>query len=73
MICNGTGIFSIGNKKPLNNSVGKNKLIMEVNMAVCCVFALLEINMPKESEVMVNKILSAINNHKLPTIGTSST
>ena len=73
MTCNGTGIFSTGNRNPLNSSVGRNKLIIDANWAVRWVLAAFEIRIPRDSAVMVNNVLSAINNHKLPTIGTSST
>ena len=72
MICNGTGIFSIGNIKPLKSSVGRNRLIMEVNIAVCCVFAEFDMSIPTESEVIVKRILSAINSIRLPLMGTLS-
>ena len=69
----GNGIFSTGNIKPLNMIVGKNMPINEINMAACCDAALDDISRPKDNETNVNKILSNINNTKLPLIGTSST
>ena len=68
---NGKGIFSIGNIKPLNIIVGKNIPINEINIAVCCESVTDEMSNPNDKQVMVNKILSLINNSKLPLMGTS--
>src|SRR5665213_2448129 len=73
MICKCKGMFSTGNKNPLNKSEGRNKLIMDVNWAVCWVLAELEINIPSEREVIVNRMLSPTNKNKLPRTGTSRT
>ena len=71
--CNGHGMLSIGNRNPLNNKVGKNKLNSDVNMADCWVEEALEINMPVASAVIVNKMLSTSSKARLPFIGTRST
>ena len=42
-----TGIFSRGNIKPVNITVGSNIPINEINMAVCCDAVELEISNPK--------------------------
>ena len=48
MTCNGTGIFSIGNIKPVNNIVGTNIPIIEISIAACCDCVTFEINKPKD-------------------------
>ena len=71
IILNGKGIFSIGKMNPLNITVGKNITINEINIADCCESVPAEISKPRPKETMINKILSAYNNVKLPLIGTS--
>ena len=34
-ICNGKGIFSIGYINPESSIVGKNRVIMDINIATC--------------------------------------
>ncbi|MOA39326.1 hypothetical protein D3C78_1610940 [compost metagenome] len=59
--------------KPVNNMVGNNIPINESSIAVCCEAVLVDISNPKESAVIMNKVLMAINSNTLPLIGTSST
>ena len=54
-------MFSIGNIKPLSIIVGRNIPVSEINIAVCCESVADEISKPKDKQVMVNKILSALN------------
>lgn len=53
--------------------VGKNIPVNEMNIAVCCDAVTEEINKPNDKQVIVNKMLSLINNHKLPLMGTPNT
>src|SRR6478735_5982331 len=69
----GSGIFSIGNIKPLSIIVGRNIPVNAMNMAVCCESVLVEMSKPKAKQVSVNKILSKMSSNKLPLTGTSST
>ena len=73
MACNIQGILSIGNTKPESSIVGIINAINETIIAVCCVSVLVEIKMPKESEVKTNNTHIPINNARLPTIGISNT
>ena len=50
--------------------VGSIKPIREIIIAVCCVAEMVEIRIPKASEVMINKMLSNPNKNKLPFTGT---
>ena len=69
----GKGIFSTGNIKPLNMMVGKNKPIIEMNIAVCCESVTDEISKPNDKQVMINNMLSPISSTRLPLIGTPKT
>ena len=70
---NGKGMFSMGNINPLSITVGKNIPVNAINIAVCCESVRDEINSPNDKQVIVNKMLSLINNIKLPLIGTPKT
>ena len=71
--CSGMGMFSMGNIKPLNNKAGSNIPIKEINMATCCELVRTEIRIPIDKQVMMNKVLMAYNNKRLPLIGKLST
>src|SRR5688500_12228179 len=59
-ICNGNGMFSIGNIEPLSITVGRNMPVSEMNIAVCCELVTEEISNPNERHVMINSTPSAI-------------
>ena len=73
MICMGNGMLSMGNKNPLNINVGRKRPTNETNIATVCVFAIDEINMPRDKEVMMNNIPTASNKIMLPFNGTFNT
>ena len=66
MICNGNGILDIGKIKPDNMITGSINPISEIIMAVCCEFDTVEIKIPNESAVTMNRIVSKANNIKFP-------
>ena len=53
--------------------VGNIKPIREIIIAVCCVADMVEIKIPKASDVMINRTLSIPNKNKLPLTGTLNT
>ena len=67
--CKGCGILEIGKINPDKSITGSIKPINEIIMAVCCVSETVEIRMPNDKEVMINKILSAASKNKLPLTG----
>lgn len=69
MICSGNGILEMGNINPDNIITGSINPAKENIMAVCCDWAMVEIKIPSDSAVMMNKILSNANKSKLPSIG----
>ena len=73
MIRKGKGIFSLGNIMPLNNIVGRNNPISDMNIAVCCELVEDDISRPKERQVKVNRMLSQESKSRFPLIGTSRT
>ena len=73
MICNGNGILEMGKIKPERMMTGSINPIKESIMAVCCELETVEINIPNESAVMMNKTLSKASKNKLPSIGILNT
>lgn len=69
IICIGKGILEIGKIKPDKIITGSIKPNNEIIIAVCCESVTVDISIPKERAVMMNKILSNANKNKLPTIG----
>ena len=69
MTCRGMGIFSIGNINPLRIMVGSIVTPRDINMAVCWVFELIEINNPNANDVKINRRLSAYKSKILPFTG----
>src|SRR5690606_17436922 len=63
----------MGNMKPLNMTVGSNIPISDTSIATCCVFVLIEMNMPRVKQVMINSALSANSRSQLPSTGTCNT
>lgn len=64
--CMATGMFSIGNKKPVSSIVGNIIPISDALMAACCVCALIDSNKPTDSDVMMNRIVQKVSNTTLP-------
>ena len=69
MTCIGNGIEAMGKIKPDNMITGNINPINEIIMAVCWVLEMVEMNIPNERAVIINKILSTANNKILPLIG----
>ena len=69
MIWRGAGILEIGKINPDNNITGSINPIKEIIMAVCWVAAIVEINIPKANDVIMNKTLSNPNKNRLPWTG----
>ena len=67
--CIGNGMDAIGKINPERMITGSINPINEIIMAVCCVLETVEIKMPNESAVIMNKILSKANKKILPLIG----
>ena len=65
-ICKGNGILVTGKINPDRIMVGNIKPAKEIIIAVCCVADMVEIKIPKDKEVIINKILTKANNNKLP-------
>ena len=64
--CKGRGILEIGKINPDNKIVGNMSPINEIIMAVCWEADIVEIKIPKDKAVIMNKILSTLNKNKLP-------
>ena len=73
MICNGSGILESGKINPERMITGSINPIKDSIIAVCCEFERVEINIPKDSAVIMNKTLSEINRSRLPSIGIPNT
>ena len=71
MIFKGKGMFSMGNKKPVNMSVGMSIPSKEISMAACCDWVELDISKPSDKQTKINKPLSANNSKRLPSMGIS--
>ncbi len=67
--CIGKGILFIGKMKPDNMITGSINPISEIIIAVCCDCAKVEINIPKDKAVTINKTVSTANKNRLPLIG----
>ena len=57
MICNGSGMLEIGKINPERIITGSIRANNEIIIAVCCELAIVEISIPKESAVTMNKML----------------
>jgi len=66
MICKGSGILEMGNINPDKIITGNMSPINESIMAVCWESETVEIKIPNDSAVMMNKILSSANKNRLP-------
>ena len=64
--CNANGILDIGKINPESKITGSIRPIKEIIIAACWVSAIVEINIPKDNEVIINKTLSAPNKNRLP-------
>ena len=64
--CNGNGILEIGKIKPDNMITGSINPINEIIIAVCCELDTVDIKIPNESAVTMNKTVSKANNIKFP-------
>ena len=73
IICNGKGILEIGKINPERIMTGSINPIKESIIAVCCELETIDINIPNESAVIMNKILSNANKNRLPSIGILNT
>ncbi len=73
MICKGKGILEIGKINPERIMTGSINPIKESIIAVCCELETVDINIPNESAVIMNKILSNANKNRLPSIGILNT
>ena len=71
--CKGQGMFSMGNIKPVSNSVGISIPSREIIIAVCCESVTLEISNPIDKAHKMNNILILNNNIKLPLISMPNT
>ena len=73
MICNGKGILEMGKINPDRMITGSINPIKDSIIAVCCELETVEINMPNESAVVINKTLSKASKNKLPSMGILNT
>jgi hypothetical protein len=73
MICKGNGILEMGKIKPESMMTGSINPINESIIAVCCEFETVDINMPNESAVVMNKTLSKANKNRFPSTGILNT
>ena len=73
MICNGKGILEMGKINPDRMITGSINPIKDSIIAVCCELETVEINIPNESAVVMNKILSKANKKRLPSTGILNT
>jgi hypothetical protein len=73
IICKGRGILEIGKIKPESMITGSINPIKDSIIAVCCVFEMVEIRIPKDSADMINKILSRASRNRLPSMGIPNT
>ena len=73
MICKGSGILEMGKINPERMITGNINPIKDSIIAVCCELETVEIKMPNESAVVMNKILSNANKNRLPSMGILNT
>ena len=73
IICNGNGILETGKIKPERMMTGNINPISESIIAVCCELETVEIKIPNESAVVMNRILSKANKNRLPSTGILNT
>ena len=66
IICIGNGMLDIGKINPERMMTGSINPISEIIIAVCCVAETVEIKIPSDKEVMINKTLSKASKNKLP-------
>lgn len=71
--CKIFGIFSIGKINPERIIVGSKSPITDSIKATSCVFAIVEIRIPRERVVNTNSNNSNNNNARLPLTGTPNT
>ena len=71
--CKISGMFSMGKINPDNRMVGNIKEKRDINMAICWVFAMVEIQSPMDNARKIYKILTVNNRTRLPTTGTWKT
>ena len=69
MICKGIGILEMGKINPERMITGSINPIKDSIIAVCCELETVEIKIPNESAVVINKTLSKANKNKLPSMG----
>lgn len=72
-ICIGNGILEIGKMNPESMITGSINPNNESIMAVCCELETVEIRIPSESAVMMNKMLSKASRNRFPCIGIPNT
>ncbi len=72
-ICIGNGILDIGKINPERMITGNINPNKEIIMAVCCELETVEISIPNESAVIMNKTLSKASKKRLPSIGIPKT
>ena len=73
MICKGRGMLESGKMNPESMITGNISPINDIIIAVCCELETVEISIPKESAVIMNKMLSSANRKRLPSIGIPNT
>ena len=66
IICNGKGILEIGKINPERMITGNINPIKDNIIAVCCELETVEMSIPNDSAVIMNKILSSANRNRLP-------
>ena len=66
MICKGRGILESGKMNPESMITGNISPINDIIIAVCCELEIVEISIPNDSAVIMNKTLSRANRKRLP-------
>lgn len=64
--CNGSGMLDSGKMNPERIITGSINPIREAIIAVCCELESVEISIPSESAVMMNRMLSRASKNILP-------
>lgn len=73
MICKGNGMLEMGKINPERIITGSINPIKDSIIAVCCELETVDINMPKESAVVINKTLSNASRNRFPSTGILNT
>lgn len=73
MIWSGNGILDMGKMKPDRMMTGSINPAKENIMAVCWDWAMVEIRIPSDNAVMMNKMLSSAKRNRLPSMGILNT